>query len=263
MCRLRRRQFVGWTWGLLGLLLVLPVQAQTVLPRTAADGYVTDRANLLSAAEEQTLEQKLEAYDRESSTQIAVVLLPNIDGADIGQYATDLGQAWGVGQNGQDNGIVLLVAIAERKVFIATGFGLEGAVPDIIAGQIIRETITPQFRQGNYFRGLSLATDALIQATRGEYQARPRQAVSEDTGIDMATLFILGIIIFFIIQGMRNNDGTPPGGRRHRGRRYGGGPVIIWGGGGSGGFGGGGFGGGGFGGFGGGGFGGGGAGGGW
>ncbi len=255
----------------LSLFLALPLQAQNVLPPSAADGYVTDRAGLLSGSEEQALEQKLAAYDRESSTQIVVVILRTLGGAAIDQYAVELGQSWGVGQKGQDNGMVVLVAIEDRRVFIATGYGVEGSVPDIVAGQIIRETITPQFRRGNYFRGLALATDALIETTRGEFQAQPRRSLSEDTGIDMATLLILMIIIFFIIQGLRNGDDDgdmPTGGRRYRRRHYNGGPVIIWGGGSGGGWGGGGgfgggFGGGGFGGFGGGGFGGGGAGGGW
>ncbi|MEM6337040.1 MAG: TPM domain-containing protein [Bacteroidota bacterium] len=223
-------------------------------------GYVNDYAGLLTASQQRTLEQKLEGYDRESSTQIAIAIFQNIDGADPAQYAAELGEAWGVGQQGRDNGIVLLVALDERRVFIATGYGIEGSVPDIIAGRIVRELITPAFRRGDFYGGLSAASDALIQATRGEYDALP-SARGDEGGIDAATLFIILVVIALIIISSSNSGGSS-GGRRYRNGP--GGPVIIWGGGGGfGGGGGGGFGGGGFGGFGGGGFGGGGAGGGW
>ena len=186
---------------------------------------------------------------------------------DISTYAFELGETWGVGQAGKDNGAVLLVAVDDRKVFIATGYGLEGAITDAEAGRIIRNVITPNFRQGRFYQGLDEATDALIDAARGEFTAdeRPRRTPGGGGGLDMTTLFILLIIAYFVFNGIRGGGGGP--GRRGRRRRGGSYPIIIgpgWGGGGSwGGSGGGGFGGGGFGGFGGGGFGGGGAGGSW
>ena len=229
---------------------------------------------MLSSDEERLLEAKLEAYNDTTSTQIVVVSLPDLDGADAGQYATELGEAWGVGQGGKDNGAVILVSRDDRQVFIATGYGLEGAIPDAIAGRIYRNIIVPNFREGRFYAGLNEATDALIAAARGEYEAdAPRRGDRGDGGINVATLFIFFIILFFVINALRK--GGRGGGGKGNGRRYRRGrglpPVIIWGGGGGfgggssgGGFGGfGGGGGGGFGGFGGGGFGGGGAGGGW
>ena len=247
---------------LLCCAVALPTaQAQTVEVIPPSGQWVTDQGNMLSASEEQALTQKLRSYADTTSTQMIIVTLPDLGGADISMYATELGQQWQVGQQDKDNGLVILVSRDDRKVFIATGFGLEGAIPDAIAGRIIRNIITPNFRQGRFFQGFSDAVDALMLAAAGEYTAD--EAVrsyerSDDDGMDTATLFVIMIIVYFVVTSVRKGGGKGGGGRRYR--SHGGPPVIIWGGGG-GGFGGGGFGGG-FGG-GGGGFGGGGAGGGW
>lgn len=247
----------GWAMVLLWMVRLATAQSVDVIPSTGQ--LVTDRGDLLSASEERLLTAKLEAYADTTSTQIVVVTLPDLGGADAGQYATELGQQWGVGQQGMDNGAVILVSRDDRKVFIATGYGLEGAIPDAIAARIVRNILVPNFRQGDYYNGLSLAVDALIQAAAGEYTAEQVPDQYEDSGSNEALIYILLIILFFIFSARNRGGGK---GRRYR--RGGGPPVIIWGGGSSGGFGGGGFsGGGGFGGFGGGGFGGGGAGGSW
>lgn len=223
--------------------------------------WVTDRADVLTASEEQALTTRLRAYADTTSTQIIVVTLPTLGGADIALYTTELGQQWGVGQQDTDNGAVILVARDDRDVFIATGYGLEGAIPDAVASRIVRNILVPNFRQNRFYAGLSSAADALMQAAAGEYtaDAPPMAYEEEDSGDNATLIFILIIIAYFVVTGLRGG-GRGGGGRRYRSR--GGPPVIIWGGGGSGGFGGGGFGGGGFSG-GGGGFGGGGAGGSW
>ena len=246
---------------LVGGIAVPAAQAQRgeVIPPSGQ--WVTDQAGLLTPAETQTLTQALQFYADSTSTQIVVVTVPDLGGADIATYATELGQQWGVGQRGKDNGVVILVSRGDRQVFIATGFGLEGAIPDVVAGRIVREIITPNFKQGRFYAGLAGAVDALILAAAGEFTADgpPSPYAPKDKGKDVfGLLFIVFLIILFVVSGLRNRGGGG-GGRRYR--RHGGPPVIIWGSGG--GFGSGGFGGGGFGGFGGGGFGGGGAGGSW
>jgi uncharacterized protein len=219
---------------------------------------------MLTPTEEQLLTQKLVAYDDSTSNQIAVVTVPNLQGEDPIQFAVELGRRWGVGQEGRDNGVVLLVSRDDRTITIAVGYGLEGAIPDALADRIRRNVIVPLFRQGQYYEGISAGVDALIQAAAGEYTAVPRQTPGEGGGIDAATIFILLIIAFFIFSSFGGGRGGGRGRKRHYHRHRGGPPVIIWGGGfgGGGGWGGGGFGGGGgggFGGFGGGSFGGGGA----
>ncbi len=235
--------------------------------------WVTDRADLLSDSEEQALTQKLRAYEDTTSTQIVIVTLESLNDVAPVDYATALGRAWGVGQQGQDNGIVILVSRDDRQVFIAPGYGLEGAIPDAIAGRIVRNTLVPSFRQGNFYAGLSDASDQLIAAAAGEFEAVDERPSGGRGGgrLPTANIFILLIIAYFVISAARRGGGGgSDGGKRYR-RGRGGPPLIIWGGGGFGGRSGGGFGGfgggggGGFGGFGGGGgsFGGGGAGGGW
>lgn len=231
--------------------------------------WVTDRAGLLSSGEIQSLSTALAAHEQSSSTQIVIVILEGLDGRDASSYAFELGDSWGVGQSGVDNGIVLLVSVSDRQVFIATGYGVEASVPDVIAGRIIREIITPSFRQGRYYEGLQRAVDALIEATQGKVPSRLADSptASPDIRRVMFFLFVIAIvmIIILVIRRMGADDDWPD--RPHRRRRGSAWPYIIWGGGFShGGGGGGGFsGGGGFGGFSGGGgsFGGGGAGGGW
>lgn len=251
---------------ILFLFLAAAVSAQVIAP---TGQWVTDQAGLLSKNEIQSLSASLAGHEKNSSTQIVIVILPDLGGRDISSYAFELGDSWGVGQSGVDNGIVLLVSVGDRKVFIATGYGVEASVPDVVAGRIIREIITPNFRQGRYYQGLQSAVDALIEATRGE---TPTQLARSPVGSPDARRIIFRIliiaiilIIFFSIRRMGSDDDGPDHPRRRRRATVW--PYIVWGGGFShgGGGGGGGFGGGGFGGFGGGGgsFGGGGAGGGW
>lgn len=217
----------------------------------------------MSSSEERILSQKLASYNDTTSTQIIVVTLPSLNGIPEGDYAVELGRQWKVGQAGQNNGVIILASRDDRRLFIATGYGLEGAIPDVIANRIVQDIMVPNFRQGRFYNGFDSAADALILAARGEFTASPG---GSNEGLDPDTVRLLvWLAIFIIIISIRNNNSS--GGKRYR--RRGGFPTVVWGptigGGGGGNFGGGGFGGGGFGGFSGGGgsFGGGGAGGGW
>ena len=259
-------------WLLAAWLLVLgamgTVQAQAPPIPPTPQTLVNDYAGLLASGERAALERKLVAYDDSTSNQITVVTLPTLGGADAGDYATNLGRAWGVGQQGVSNGLVLLVSVEDRQLFIATGFGMEAVVTDVTAGRIIRNVIAPNFRAGRYYAGLDQATDALMQAAAGEFSAADRAPGSGEGQVDLVLLFILLIIVFIVLTSLSSSRGGPGSGgaSRPRGRSRGPGIIVLpggWSGGGGGWSGGGGFGGGGFGGFGGGGFGGGGAGGGW
>jgi uncharacterized protein len=237
-----------------------PALGQPAVP-PRPERLVNDYAGLLSPAERDALERKLVAYDDSTSTQIAVAIFPSLEGADAGQFAVELGQAWGVGQAGADNGIVILVGVEDRQVFIATGFGLEGAVTDALAGRIVRNVIVPAFRAGQFYAGLDAATTALMQAAAGEFTAADRAARDEEpSGVLVFVILVIVVLVALSLAGRGRDEGP----RRRRRRGWGGPGVVVipgggWGGGG--GWSGGGFGG--FGGFGGGGFGGGGAGGSW
>jgi len=261
-------RFTGWLLVMALIAVALPVRAQVPPPSKA---LVTDLGGFLEPVEERALERKLRAYQDSTSTQIAVLTIQDLGGMDAQEYALEVGRTWGVGQEGQDNGVVFLISRAERQIRLEVGYGLEGALPDALASRIIRDVVTPSFKQGQFFAGINAAVDLIMAAAAGEFEGLP-DASSESSGggIDPIIIYLAFVFIYFIISGIRNKGGGK--GRYRRGRR-GDVPIIFWGGGlghnrgggfggGSGGLGGG-FGGGGFGGFGGGGFGGGGAGGGW
>lgn len=257
---------------LLSALLFLPlsVYAQTLLPRTEPPRLVNDFTGVLSSAEVQSLENKLVAFNDSTSNQIAVVIVNDLQGYDKSEYAYKVAKDWGVGQSDFNNGILMLVKTKTNaspgQIFIATGYGLEGAIPDIACAEIIDREILPRFREGDYYGGLDAGTDVLMSLASGEYNY-DTYAGGGSSGSFPGTIFIIFIIIVIIIASASNSNnkhikksGTSNlplwllmsmmgGGKSHGG---------SWGG-----FSGGGGGGGGFGGFGGGGFGGGGAGGSW
>ncbi len=219
--------------------------------------------NVLSQAEIETLEQKLVNYNDTTSTQIIVVIVATIGDYDMNTYATKIGREWGVGSADFNNGIVLLWATEDRKVYIATGYGMEGALPDIYAKRIVEQIIIPYFRNGEYYNGLNEASSAIIKYAAGEYEASPESSDEMPLWLLILILLIIYLIIRSIIKNSKNGGGRNGGfpyttytGWGRQSGNWGG-----WSGGGSSWGGGGGWSGGGFGGFGGGSFGGGGAGG--
>lgn len=253
------------------LFIAVGAQAQIdkVIPaRPSPPKLVNDFTGTLTPEQEAHLEQKLVAYDDTTSNQIAVVIISSTGDYPVEDVALRILRDWGVGNQKKNNGVVLLVAKDDRKVRIEVGYGLEGAIPDITAGHIIDRQILPNFREGNYYRGIEEGTDAIMQAAAGEYKA-PEGYGSRGKRKPVTIGLVIMIIIFWIIFGSIGRGGRGGGGMMSR-RGYRGwiGPAIWTGlgggfsGGGGGGWSGGG-GGGGFGGFGGGGGGGGGASGGW
>ncbi len=147
------------------------------------DGYVTDIANVLSPDQESALESDLTAYQNETSNEIAILIVETLEGESIADAAVEIGRKWGVGQADFNNGIMIVIAYADRKLFIATGYGMEGAVPDIVAKGIIDEDITPYFKQGKYFEGISAGISALKKHIGGEYTAeRFKKKKSDSSG---------------------------------------------------------------------------------
>ncbi len=258
-----------WHWLFLWTFIwASPLFAQKQIP-SAPTGLVADYPNVLSSAEVQALNAKLRAYEDSTSTQIAVVLDRSLEGEEIFDYSFRLAEAWGIGQQGRDNGILLYVAFEDRQIFIQTGFGAEGFLPDAYAKRIIEQVIKPAFRQGAYYQGLDQATSYIMQAGAGEFEAleQGQQEVKLDRTLGLLIRIIVIVVIIVLLSRIGGGGGGNGYGGDGRYRRGGGG--IWWmgpgmGGGGFGGGGGGGFSGGGsWGGFGGGGFGGGGAGGSW
>ncbi len=239
--------------------------AQTLPPRPSPPRLVNDFTNTLSPDQLETLERKLVAYDDSTSNQIAIVIVASTNDYAPVDYATKLGRDWGIGNKKNNNGVVLLVAKDDHQIFIAPGYGLEGAIPDIIANSIAVNDIKPNFKANDFYRGLDLGTTAIMKAAAGEYKAPEGYSKHGKSG-RKSNGFVFIIIVLVIIFILSRGGGRGGGGMVSR-RGYGGfvtGAILgnlLGGGGRGGGFGGGGSsGGGGFGGFGGGSFGGGGSG---
>ncbi len=219
-------------------------------PWPAPTGAVNDFAHVIPAGEAVQLENYLDDYQQKTGNAIVVATFPSVEGGDVDRAAVDLFQAWGIGQKGKDNGILILASINDRRVRIEVGYGLEGVVTDADAGDVLRQKVYPSFQQQQYGQGLATGAQALAQIIQ-EGQKGQAQGSGGDKGPGVGEILkvILIIIVLLVYLYLRI--------------RFGG----WWGGGFYGGWGGGGFGGGssggGFGGFGGGGSGGGGASGGW
>ncbi|RNL54912.1 TPM domain-containing protein [Pedobacter jejuensis] len=166
---------------------------------------VNDYSNVLSASQKQALEQKLVSFNDSSSTQIAIAIVKSVGDYDINEYAVELGRKWGVGQSGKNNGIMIVVAVGDRKISIQTGYGVEGALPDIYAKRIIDNDIKPNFKAGDYYAGLDAGTTSIIKYTKGEYKNDNPKVASKKGASGSIVIIIIIIIVIIII--MRKGGG--------------------------------------------------------
>jgi uncharacterized protein len=252
-------------------VLLCNVHSQNIPEKPVPPRLVNDLAGILNPAESNRLEQRLVSFNDSTSTQISIVTVPSLDGYAPSDYAQRLGEKWGIGRKKLDNGVLILVKPktpdSRGEIFIATGYGLEGVIPDITAAEIVDYEILPSFRNGDYYGGLVNAVNTLMDLARGEYTASEysRRAGGESNEKSPGLFGIIFIIIILLIifrkRGSSGNrkitgSGLPfwllmgmlgSGNRSHRGSwgGFSGGGGFGRGGGGFGGFGGGSFGGGG------------------
>ncbi|SDF68396.1 uncharacterized protein SAMN05216464_12440 [Mucilaginibacter pineti] len=207
---------------LFGLLLSTCMVFAQELPERSTT-LVTDYTNTLSAADKQKLEDKLVAFNDSTSTQIAVVMMKSTGNYDINAYGVQLLRKWGIGQKDKNNGILVLVAMGDRKMSIQTGYGAEGPLPDVITQEIIQKDMKPHFKQDDYYGGLDAATTSIIKYTKGEYKADKKQAKqsSSNGGNGFVVIIIIVVILILIF---RNRGGG--GGRQIIGGR--GGASPFW-----------------------------------
>jgi uncharacterized protein len=174
---------------------------------------VTDYTNTLSASDKQKLENKLVAFSDSTSTQIAVVLIKSIGDYDINEYGVALGRKWGIGEKGKNNGILVLVAINDRKMTIQTGYGEEGALPDVITQQIRVNDINPRFKSGDYYGGLDVGTDDIIKYTKGEYKADKKAEKPQSSTGSVIPFIVIVIVILILVFRNRGGGGQVIGSR--------------------------------------------------
>lgn len=185
----------GALWALpvfLGLSLSLPALAAFAIPPN--DGFVTDAAGVLTKDQKTQLESQLNDYRTKTSNEIAVLIIKSLSGAVIEDVGVQVGRAWGVGTKDKSNGILMLISLEDRAITIQTGYGLEGAVPDVVAKGVIDTDITPHFRDGDYFKGIAAGIDALEKHIGGEYTA-DRYTASSSSGFFPFLFFVLFVLL--------------------------------------------------------------------
>lgn len=183
----------------LSLLLCTNLFAIQVPDKPYPPQLVNDLAGMFSHDEVYSLENRLVDFSNRTSTQIVLVTVDDLHGEDKAMMATEIGHEWGVGSAEFDNGIVLLIkpktSASKGEVYIATGYGLEGVIPDAIAKRIVEHEIIPSFKAGNYYEGVSKALNTMMQLSLGEYSAKEYE---EQTSEEVPPGVIFGMLVFFI-----------------------------------------------------------------
>ena len=182
-------------------------------------GRVVDQAGLLSSEIEAKLTNQLADHEQATTNQVVVVTLTDLDGDSIEGFGYELGRHWGIGQEEKNNGALLIVAVAERKVRIEVGYGLEGSLTDATAANIIRHKITPRFKQGRFELGIQDGINAMLAAIAGEYTAERRQGFGDSAAVAVWVILFF-VVLIIIIAASR-------GGRGRGGKRRGRGAWIV------------------------------------
>lgn len=225
--------------GIVLVLLVTSLAASLDVPPLR--GRVNDYAGVMSQEQVRSLETRLAQFEQETGHQVAVLAVPTLEGEYIEGFGIRVAESWKIGKKGFDNGVILLVAVKDRRLRLEVGYGLEGVLPDAIANRIIREQIVPHFRAQDYAGGIVVGVDAVLRVIKNEPLPESARQRNQNEGSSLQFFLMLAVtvaVLAIMANASSANRRRRPnmwatGGRRH--------PPIYWGGGG---FGGGGFGGG-------------------
>ena len=194
-------RILTWLSGIVLLAIIASVvvsggvQALDV-PKTPTDIPIVDQTNTLTNEQKSQLAQKIADERKKSGNQIAILMIPSLQGESIEGYSLKVARQWGVGTGENDNGVLLLIAKDDRKLRIEVGKGLEGALTDAQAGRIIRNEITPQFKNNKYYEGVSAGVTSIIAAINGEYVASGSSVDQDSVGIPWEAIFFAGLVGF-------------------------------------------------------------------
>lgn len=195
-------------------ILLLVSSSATALNIPKPTGYVNDKAGVISQTVELKLEQFLRDFEKSDSTQLTILTIPTLDGEALEEYSLKVFDNWKIGQKDKDNGALLLIAKAEKKIRIEVGYGLEGRLTDLMSGRIIDNEISPKFKQGDFDGGIVAGIVGMAEAVRGEYtgtgKTNSRKKKSSPFGFIIPLLFFGGPFLARL------------GGRRRSGYRRGG-----------------------------------------
>ncbi|MBI4970949.1 MAG: TPM domain-containing protein [Candidatus Omnitrophica bacterium] len=164
------------------------------------EGYVSDYAGMMSPAARASLESQLAQFERETSNQVVVATFPSLDGESLEDFSIRLAEKWKIGQRDKNNGVIFLIFKNDRKMRIEVGYGLEGALPDATASVILNQIVTPLFRLGKFDDGITMGTQAILAATKGEFKATAHKK-SDSSGL--ITLIFLALLFSLVVDIIR------------------------------------------------------------
>jgi len=205
-----------WSIFILFISLSQAVFSQFTIPEIPKEQTsVYDYISLLSVTQKQNLEQKLIKYSDTTSTQIVIVIISTTKGENIGLLTPKWAHKWGIGKEKEDNGVFILLAKDDRKIWISPGYGVEHKLTAGIVGELTRNIIIPEFKKNDYYNGLDKGTDTIFQILNGEYQGSRK---SNDKDFPIGVVFFLIIIFIIILISISKNrrGGSGKGGNRHR-----------------------------------------------
>ena len=198
---MRRLAATRLGFGCLLVALALSAWAQIALPELTR--RVTDLTATLSAEQTAALENRLATFEAERGSQIAVLMVPTLEGEDIAQFGIRVAEQWKIGREKVDDGVILIVAKDDRDMRLEVGYGLEGAIPDAVARRVIAEVIAPRFREGTYAAGIDAGVDQLMRLIEGEALPPPESPVnSKSSGESLVLILVLGFVLGSFISPM-------------------------------------------------------------
>lgn len=194
---LRRLRCAGLAFAVLLFVTIAPIASARTIPAAPTDSPILDNAELLSPGQELSLSEKIAQERSRSSNQIAILTIPSLEGDSLEEYSITVAREWGIGEQGKDNGVLLLVARDDRQVRIEVGYGLEGTLTDVQASRIIRSEITPSFINGEYFDGINKGLDGIIYVLSGDgvYLEPPDNLQTENENA-VGGVIMSGVILF-------------------------------------------------------------------
>ena len=199
-----------------GLLAALVISAQhssaDEMPVPTLSHYANDLTGTLAPEELDSLEARLAGFDKATSTQIVVLMVNSTDDTPLEEASLKVAEKNGIGRKGKDNGVLLFIAKGDRKVRIEVGYGLEGALPDITSGIIIRKEIIPHFRDNDYAGGIAAGVAAIMAATQNEYKADEKDP-EHVVGLSIPALIIFAVIVIIFSRMGRGGPGSRMRGR--------------------------------------------------
>lgn len=193
---LNRKWLFQITIGVM-LFVLVPLAMALEVPKLTA--RVNDYANLLTPATRNRLEAVLEAFERAESTQIVVLTIGSLKGDSLEDFSIRVVENWQVGQKGMDNGALLLVSKADRKIRIEVGYGLEGKLTDMVAGRIIRNIMVPEFKAGRFDVGIANGVGGIMASVKGEFKAAQKKSPPRKRRTDFGALFIPLMVVIFLV----------------------------------------------------------------